>query len=128
MFFDRQEDQPYPVFAGQRQREAKPRAGVLEEGVRDLYQDPGPVSGDGIASAGPPVGQIDENLDPLLDDVVRFFAADARDEADAAGIPLKTRVVQTLAGRVPAAFAPLFHQSHTFPRGGTFHVARPVPE
>jgi len=32
------------------------------------------------------VGEVDENLKPLADDVVTFFSANARDQAHAAGI------------------------------------------
>ena len=45
-----------------------------------------------------PVVEIFENLQPLLNDLVAFLALDVGDEADAAGVMLVLRVVQTLRG------------------------------
>ena len=125
---NRQEHHADAVFARKRQGKTEPGALAFEKSVRDLYQNSRAVSGDRIAAAGSPVLQIHEYLNAFEDDIVRPFSLDVCDETDAAGIPLKTRVVQTLAGRVPTPIAPLFHQSHTFPRRGTFHVALLAPE
>ena len=99
-----------------------------EERVGDLHQDARAIPGFRVAAARAPVLQVHEYLNSFEDDIVRPFSLDVCDETYAAGIPFKTRVVQTMAGRVSAAIAPLFHQSHTFPRGGTFHVALLAPE
>jgi hypothetical protein len=48
------------------------------------------------------VGEILEDQQPVLDDVVRLASLDVRDETDAAGIVLVGRVVETLAGRQAA--------------------------
>ena len=55
---------------------------------------PSPVSR--IAAAGAAVRQVDQNLNALEDDVVRFLALEIRNEADSAGIVLVARVVKTL--------------------------------
>ena len=58
---------------------------------------PSPVSG--IAACGSAMGEVDEHLEALADDVVAFFAANAGHEAHAAGIVLIARVIETLGMR-----------------------------
>ena len=55
---------------------------------------PSPVSG--IAARRAAMGEVDENLKALADDLVAFFAADARDKAHAAGIVLIPWMIETL--------------------------------
>ena len=95
----RQEGHAHAVFAGGRQGEAELGAFAGEELVRDLDQDAGAVAGFRIAAAGAAVGQVDQNLNALDDDVVRFLALDVGDEADAAGIVFVARVVEALRWR-----------------------------
>jgi hypothetical protein len=64
--------------------------------VGDLDQDAGAIAGSGIAAAGAPVRQVDENLDAFEDDVVRPLALEIRNEANSAGIVLVARVVKAL--------------------------------
>jgi hypothetical protein len=45
--------------------------------------------------------EVDENLNPLQDDVVRFLALDVGDEAHAAGVVLVAGIVQALRLREP---------------------------
>ncbi len=87
---------PTPYSPGGRQREAELGALAREELVRDLDQHAGAVAGFRIAAAGAAVRQVDQNLDALDDDVVRFLALDIGDEADAAGVVFLGRVVQAL--------------------------------
>ena len=49
-----------------------------------------------VASAGAAVGEIDENLHTLGNDVVRFLAVDIHHEADTAGVALVERTIKTL--------------------------------
>ena len=95
----RQEHHADAVLAGRRQREAELGALAREELVRDLDQDAGAVAGLRIAAAGAAVRQVDQDLDALDDDVVRFVTLDVGDEADAAGVVFSARVVETLRGR-----------------------------
>ncbi len=66
----RQEDHSNAVLAARRQSESE-LVGLLEEKlVRNLHQDSGAIAGVGIASASPPMSQVVEDLDTLVDDVV----------------------------------------------------------
>ena len=96
---DGQEHHADAVLAGGRQGEAELGALAGEELVRNLDEDAGAVAGFRVAAAGAAVGQVDENLDALDDDVVGFLALDAGDEANSAGIVLMARVVQSLRWR-----------------------------
>ena len=87
---------PDAVLASGRQREAEPCALAREKLVRNLDQDAGAVAGFRIAAAGAAMRQVDQDLDALLDDVVRALALDVRDKADTAGIVLVGGVVQAL--------------------------------
>ena len=67
---------------------------LAQEPVRHLNQDAGAVAGVRLAAARAAVQQVDEDLQPLLDDAVRAAALDVDDEADAAGVVLVARIVQ----------------------------------
>ncbi len=88
---------PYSPAAGK--REAQLAALAREEVVRDLDQHSGAVAGFRIASASAAVGQVDQDLNALDDNVVRLLALDVGDEADAARIMLVAGIVKTLRGR-----------------------------
>ena len=85
---------PYSPGAGS----VKPSLARLarEKFVRDLNQQPGAVAGFRIAAAGAAVRQIDEDLNALFDNVVGLLALDVGHKADAAGIVLLVRVVESL--------------------------------
>ena len=67
--------------------------------MRNLNQDAGAIAGFRIAAAGAAVGQVDQDLDALADDVVGLLAIDAGDKADAAGVVLMLRIVKSLRSR-----------------------------
>ena len=94
--FHGQEGHADAVLAGGRQGEAEFGALAGEELVGDLDEDSGAVAGFGIATAGSSVGQVDEDLDALDDDVVISNPLDVRNEANSAGIVLIARVVEAL--------------------------------
>ena len=77
----------------------EPSGTLLEERVRRLDEDAGAVAGIGFAAAGAAVLQVMQDLDGLLNDVVRLAALDVDDEADAAGVVLELRIVKPLLGR-----------------------------
>ena len=92
---DGQKDHAHAIFARCGQREAQLGAFALEKSVRNLDQDAGAVARLRIAPASAAMGQIDQDLDALEDDVVRFVALDVGDESDA------TPVVLILGGIKP---------------------------
>jgi len=63
--------------------------------VRDLQQDAGAVAHTRIGADRAAMLEIAENLQPILDDLVRLVAFDVGDESDAAGVVLEARIVQT---------------------------------
>ncbi len=94
--FARHEQLADGVFARSRQREAE-RGGLLdEELVRDLHQDAGAVAHARIGADGAAMFEVAENLQAILDGLVRLLALDIGDEADAAGILVERGVVETL--------------------------------
>jgi hypothetical protein len=64
--------------------------------VRDLHQDAGAVAHARVGAGGAAMLQIAEDAQPVLDDEVRLAALDVGDEADAAGVLVERRIVQTL--------------------------------
>ena len=94
--FHGQEHHANAVFAGGRQGEAEFGAFRARKTVRDLDQDAGAIARFRIAAAGAAMGQVDQDLDALYDDVVRFLALDVGHKADAAGVVLMARVVEAL--------------------------------
>ena len=85
---------PYSPGAGR----VKPELGAFarEKLVRNLDQYARAIAGLRIAAASAAVRQIDQNLDALQNDVVRFLAVDVGDKADAAGVVLVGRIVKSL--------------------------------
>ncbi len=61
--------------------------------MRDLNGDARAIACFRIAATGAAVGQINENLNPLAYDVVRFLALNVHNKANAASIALIGRVV-----------------------------------
>ena len=96
--FLRQEDHADAVFAVRRQRHALLGHFLAIETVRNLDQDARAIAHQRIGADGAPVVEVLENLQALLDDLVAFLALDVSDEADAAGVMLVLRVIQTLRG------------------------------
>jgi hypothetical protein len=58
------------------------------------------------------MGQVEENLDALADDVMTFVAANIYDKSNSAGIVLLRRVVQTLGGRRSIRFVATRRHGH----------------
>ena len=67
--------------------------------MRHLNGDARAVAGFRIAAARAPVRQIDQNLNALENDVVRFLAFDIGYKADPASIALVRRIVKSLRRR-----------------------------
>ena len=96
--FPREEHHADAVLAEGRQRDALPRELLAEELVRDLDQQPRAVRELWVVADRAPVGQVLEDQQALLDDLVALLALDVRDEADAAGVVLVGRVIEALGG------------------------------
>ena len=92
---------PYSPASGKLRCAASASLG-LQELVRHLHQDAGAVAGQRIAAARAAMRQVLQNLQALLHDVVRLDAFDVGDEADAAGVVLEPRIVQSLLPSVCA--------------------------
>ena len=67
--------------------------------MRNLDEYAGAIAGFGVAAAGAAVGQVDQNLNSLLNDLMTLIAANAGYEPDTASIVLVLRVVKTLRRR-----------------------------
>src|SRR5262249_28358803 len=67
-----------------------------EECVRNLREDAGAVASARIGTNRATVLEIAENLQRVFDDLMRLAALDVGDEADAAGILVEPRVIETL--------------------------------
>ena len=87
------------VFARLRQLEAEFGGFLGEKLVRDLHQDAGAVAHARVGADRAAMLQIAEDAQPVLDDQVRLAALDVGDEADAAGVLVERRIVQTLRRR-----------------------------
>lgn len=65
----------------------------------NLDNDAGTVAGFGVASASTPVGEVDQYLNPLINDVVAFLSPHIGHKSNAASIMLMGRIVQPLRRR-----------------------------
>ena len=95
-----QEDHAHAILAGRRQAHALCGHLGAVELVGDLDQDACAVAHQLVCADGAAVVEVLQDLQALLDDVVRLDALDVGDEAHAAGIVLARRVVQAVGGGV----------------------------
>ncbi len=91
----RQEGHPAPVAARGRKIDPVPPKDVTEETVGHLHEDAGAVTGLGVGSEGPPMGEVLERRQPELHDPVAGRAGHVGDEGDPAGVVLVGGVVET---------------------------------
>ena len=99
MLLHGQKCHPDAIAARLRQLESQLAALSDKKLVRDLDQHPGTVASFRIAAAGAPVRQVQENLDPLGNDVVTLLPADAGNEPDSTSVVLVRRIIQALGRR-----------------------------
>ena len=93
----RQENHGHAVVTRRREGDVFLFGHGFEEFVRHLDQDAGAIARVFLEPAGSAVLEIDQNLQPLLDDFVRLHALHVGDEAHAARFVLELRVVEPLA-------------------------------
>ena len=91
-----QENHSNAVIARGWQFETELRTFLTVKFVRNLNQDTGAIAGLGIRTDSTAMGQIDQNLQPLLNDGMAFLAFDIGDETDAAGIMFVAAIVKAL--------------------------------
>ena len=91
-----QEDHPRGVAAGARQLDAELRGLLAQEGVGALEEDSCTVAGVLLGSGCTAVLEVDEDLEGLLYDGVGLPPSDVHHEAEAAGVVLVGRVVESL--------------------------------
>ena len=72
---------------------------VAQERIGNLDQDAGAVADQRIGAHRAAMVEIDQELQALADDLVGLCALDVGDKADAAGVMLVARVVETLFRR-----------------------------
>ena len=94
-FVLRHEEMAHRIVAGLGQLDLEARAFSLQEGVRYLDQDAGAVSGDGIRAHRTAMLEVLEDIERILDDVVRRPAPEIGDEADAAGVVFPLGIKQS---------------------------------
>ena len=87
------------VMAGLGQLDLERRADLFEKFVRDLHQDARAVAGQRVGAGRAAMGEVLEDLQAMLDDRVAAAAFQIGDEADAAGIVLALRIVESLRRR-----------------------------
>ena len=95
----RQEAHRHRIVAGRRKGQAVVARPGAQQGVGDLDQYARAVAQQGVGPHRAPVVEVDQDLQALGDDVVGLRALDVGDEADAAGVVLMPRVIQTLFRR-----------------------------
>jgi hypothetical protein len=66
---------------------------------RHLHEDASTIAGIRLRPTGSPVIQINQHLEAIFHDLMRFFALHVRDEADATGVVLKLRIIEALLRR-----------------------------
>ncbi len=106
--FGGQKQHAHAVLAGGRQSDALSLQFIGKKLMRNLKQDARAVARIRVAAGRAPMFQFAQHVQALLDDGVGFMAFDMRDEADAAGVVFKLRVVQSMRGGQLAGFG-LFH-------------------
>src|SRR4029077_6601094 len=93
---DREEDHSDAVAPGGGESDPLRRALAAEERVGHLDEDAGTVAGQGVATAGATMGQVLEDGERLLDDVVRVLALDVHHQAAAARVAFGARIEEWL--------------------------------
>src|SRR3989442_16030527 len=95
--------------------------------MRDLDQQPCPVAGLRITTAGATMRQVDQNLNALLNDLVALLTANAGDKADATRVVLLRRIIKTLRRRQTVVCLPV---NQRYLRGNVvrrWSLAKPPP-
>ena len=84
------------VLSLRRKRKSQHLALAMEEIMRDLRQDPCAIPALLISALAAPVLQILQDLQSIVDNIIRALAADIRHETDPASIMFISGVIQPL--------------------------------
>ena len=87
------------VMAGLGQLDPERSRDLLQECVRDLHQDTGAVTGQRVGARRPAMGEVLQDLDAMLDDLVARPPLEVGYEADATGVVLALRIIESLRER-----------------------------
>ena len=68
---------------------------MTEERVRHLQDDARAVTGQRITAGRAAMHQVEQDIDALLDDIVRGLTLDVGHETNAAGVVFELRVVES---------------------------------
>ncbi len=85
------------IAARRRQGQALPVRPIAQQRVGHLDQAAGAVADQRVGADRAAMVEIDQDLQPARDDIVRFSSLDIGDETDTARIMLVARVVETLS-------------------------------
>ena len=96
MAVHRQEHHGHAIAAQLAQLHPQPVALQRKKRVRDLDQNSRAIARFRIAAGRAAMGEIDQDLQALANNVVTLLAADARDQTHATGIVLIPRVIEPL--------------------------------
>ncbi len=97
------------------------RAFVDEEIMRNLHQHAAAVAGLGIGPDGAAMIEIEQDLEPHLDDLVRLAIMHVGDEADAAGVMFARRRIKPLRRGKPGIARSLGEAEIVSEGGGAGH-------
>jgi hypothetical protein len=90
-----QENQTGRIHLLGRQRQPRPVSRLPQEGIGLLNENAGPVAGGFVAAAGAPVGQVNQDLQGVLDEAVAFGVVDLADHPHTAGVVLALGAVES---------------------------------
>ena len=105
----RHEEVADAVMAGLRQFKAQLRAFLAQEAMRDLHRHAGAVAGDRVRAHCAAMGEVQQHLQTVLDDLVRRLALHVRDEADAARVELAAGIEEPSGSLRRASSRCAFH-------------------
>src|SRR5262245_45165795 len=94
--FLREEHQPDAVFTFSRKRDVEFLAFLFQESMRYLHEHASTVPRLWITATRATMIEVFENLQSLLDDVVRALTLDVGNESNSTGVVLELRVVESL--------------------------------
>jgi len=94
----REEDDAAAVLAGGGEGEPRFLGRLLQELMRHLHEHARAIARVGLAAGSAAVVEVRQDLQRLLQDLVRFAPVHVRHETDAAGIVLEGRIIQALLG------------------------------
>jgi hypothetical protein len=94
---------PTPYLPGSGRSKPSFAHSSTKKSVRNLYDDAGAVAGDRVGAHRAAMGEVDEHLQPVGNDVVRRATLHVGDETDAAGVSFVCRIEKSGRDRTAGA-------------------------